>query len=65
MVSRLRTAIPSIAEIFTSGTEYFAKIGSATTRPADCIRGTVSVLPGFSKDVVRSVRASSRERSSR
>jgi hypothetical protein len=65
MVSRLLTAIPSMAEIFTSGTEYFAKTGSATTRPTDCIRGTLSVLRGLVKDVVSRVRASSRERSSR
>jgi hypothetical protein len=54
-----------MAEIFTSGTEYFAKTGSATTRPTDCIRGTLSVLRGVVKDVVSRVRASSRERSSR
>ena len=65
LVSRLLTAIPSMAERFTSGTEYFAKTGSATTRPTDCMTGTISVLLGTAKDEVRRASASSRERSSR
>jgi hypothetical protein len=50
-----------MAAIFTSGTEYPAWTGAATTRPKDCNRGIVSVLPGAGKEVFMRWRASSRE----
>ena len=34
------TTITFMMEMIASGSEYIAKTGSATTHPADCMRGT-------------------------
>jgi hypothetical protein len=57
--------MPSIAEMFTSGTEYFAYTGVATTLPMDLTTGTFSVLRGAGNDDFIWLSACSREQSDR